>query len=171
MDAEEFNKLLKLINKDTKAFEKIYNFYYKRAVFHLNVNYRLDIAEDVAQDFFCKLFLIAENQEFIKYPTQWILKCCENILLRKLEHINRVGEYSEDALGHNNTTYIKLDFFEDLLKPLDDEIDKQILRMRYLQGYSLFEICDLINLTYSATRQRVSRAVKKLEKALKGQGY
>ena len=42
MDAEEFNKLLKLINKDTKAFEKIYNFYYKRAVFHLNVNYRLD---------------------------------------------------------------------------------------------------------------------------------
>ena len=53
---KRFNKLLKKIETDEKAFDELYDFYYKRIIFHLKGRFGEELSEDVAQEFFIKTY-------------------------------------------------------------------------------------------------------------------
>lgn len=84
MESRKFNQLLKNIHSE-KSFDALYDYFYRRIVFHLKYIYGENFAQEVAQDFFLQLI----NKEtdklgYIEFPASWIYKCCENIAKRKL---------------------------------------------------------------------------------------
>lgn len=95
MEAAEFNRLLKRINKDGAAIEMLYRTYYSAIINKLSFTYGKEVAEESAQEFFLKLFEIAKTQQRVNSPTSWVYTCCENIAKRKICNESRFGRLDE----------------------------------------------------------------------------
>lgn len=167
METKEFNQLLNAIRYDTRAVEKLYSFYYKRIVFFLSKTYGLQLAEDVAQEFFISLFDKSQNQEYIKSPTAWVYTCCQNIAKRKISFDSRYASLTENK---DNATQpvIGEEQYGDLygiIKQLDD-ISQKIIAMYYWQGYNLLEIADILDIKPATVRKKHTRVLKKLKNQL-----
>lgn len=165
MEAAEFNRLLKRINKDGAAIEKLYRAYYSAIINKLSFTYGKEVAEESAQEFFLKLFEIAKTQQRVNSPTSWVYTCCENIAKRKICNESRFGrldENNEKAALSEQERYG--DLYEELQK-LDDE-SRSIIEKVYWEGYSQKEVADILGIKYSTVRQKHSRAVKRLKKYL-----
>lgn len=165
MEAAEFNRLLKRINKDGAAIEKLYRTYYCAIVNKLSFTYGREIAEESAQEFFLKLFDVAKTQGRVNSPAAWVHTCCENIARRKISKENRLlslDENAEKATLGNQEVYG--DLYEEL-KNLDDG-SRAIIEMVYWEGYSQKEVAEILKINYSTVRQKHSRAVKRLKKYL-----
>lgn len=166
MNVPKFNILLNNANKNEKAFEILYNFYYKRIVAQIAKNFGKEFAEDVAQEFFIRLVKSDKKYEYIKNPTAWVFTCCENIAKTKLAKENGKISFNEE-IGVSSA----LDFdFENTfigteLNKLDD-ISKEIIILHYWKGYSFEEIAGILGITYDAVRQRHKRLKKKLKNIL-----
>lgn len=161
MEVKEFNRLLDRSPRDYKAYKKLYDIYYSRAVYHLCCcRYTKEAAEDAVQEFFSQLPEISKTSEYIETPTKWILNYCEHIA--NAQNCDGFLELSQDVLGDSGITYIPYNEFEDVLSLLDDGNDKKILRMYYLEGYNFKEIGKQLNISYNAVRQRAHRTIKKL---------
>lgn len=131
-------------------------------------------AEDVMQDVFVRLII---NQPALEEGREkaWLLK----VAMNRCRDLWRGGWYRRMVLGHPA--------FE--LFPAPDEVgslaDRQTLleavhRLRpefrevvllfYYQGYSVAEISEMMNVAEGTVSSRLSRARKKLEEEMKGDG-
>lgn len=164
MEVKVFNKLFKRSVNDYKAMEKIYKYYYKRAVYRLCGIYTREIAEDAVQEFFLKLRDIASSQDWVENPASWIYNRCEEYAKKILEEENMIVEFSQNELGSYGVTYILDNEVEELLGSLPEEIDRTILRMAYFEGYSYREIADKLNMSHDAVRQRAVRATRRIKR-------
>ena len=163
MDAKEFNRQLHKIGHDSRALERIYSFYYKRAVLHLTYHFSREVAEDAVQEFFAHLMDVGEAQPYISFPTSWIYKSVENNALRLVNIDNRYLEYNEALHGE----YISFENsdneeFESLISPLDDA-GKTMMRLYYIYGYTLEEVAIMLSVKPATIRKRHTRAIKKLK--------
>lgn len=165
MTAREFNGFLKKIQRDSRAIEDIYNFYYPRIVKHISEKYGFILAEDVAQEFFLKLIQSCDKQEYVKYPTSWVYTCAENIAKRKIEYDSKYIYLLQETADNKDININKL-FAEDILTYLN-ETERQIIYLYYWEGYNQMEIANMLKLTSSNVRQIHSRAIRKLKKWLK----
>lgn len=168
MNAKDFNGLLKKMRKDGNAFENVYNYYFSRVVRYLSLKFNKFLAEDSVQEFFVKLKDIAEQGEYIEFPTAWIYKCCENIAKNKIKqeykytYVEELDElafeqiYEEELYGELYHAIKSLDFSA-----------QRIIRMHYWEGYSYIEIAHETNENYNTIRQKHRRALKTLKKLVK----
>lgn len=165
MEAQKFNHLLKSINK-VRSFEILYDYFYRRIIFHLKYIYGESIAQEVAQEFFIGLInKQGEDFGYIEYPASWVYKCCENIAKRKLSKEVSAVELNDKLLlkyeqQFEIEVYGKL---YDKIKKLDEESQK-IIRMHYWEGYNFSEISKILCLKAVTVRQKHNRAIKKLGK-------
>lgn len=163
MDIWQFNTLLNKAYYDEKAFERLYDFYYKRIVLHFCKYFGKDLAEDVAQDFFIKIVVSCKEYEYIKNPTAWVYTCCANIAKTKFAKETREITFNEEF---GVDTDFGLDFEKLFLGvELDrlDELTKKIVILHYWQGYHFEEISKILGITSDAIRQRHKRLKKKLK--------
>ena len=166
MEAKEFNRLLKKMKRNPDAIEKVYLFYYPRAVRYFSIKYNRDLAEDSTQEFFLKLLDICDKQEYIEFPTSWVYKCIDNIAKRKLQFDSR-----ECALSEVSATSETSQIFEDkylantLLAQLSPQ-EQKIIYLIHWEGYSRKEVAEILDLTPVNVRKIYSRALKKLRKLL-----
>lgn len=168
MDSKEFNKLLKKINKNSRAFEKIYKFYFSRVVRYLSIKYNQALAEDAVQEFFIKLQEHAQHCKYIECPTAWVYKCCENIAKNKLRQDKRytyIEKLDEMIFEQRYEVELYGELYE-AIKKLDISSQK-IIKMHYSEGYSYLEMAHIFNANYNTIRQKHSRALKKLKNFLK----
>lgn len=166
MEAREFNRLLKEIGWNKKAIEKIYHFYYAKAVKHFNLKYGREIAEDATQDFFLHLLKIGNKQDYINNPTGWIYTCIENIIKRKIQTESHYYVLQEVVATAGTVDSIENEIYTDqLLKELKP-LEQKIIYLIYWEGYSRKEVADILHLTAVNVRQICSRAIKKLKKLL-----
>lgn len=167
MDSKEFNKLLKKINKSDNALEKIYKFYFSRVVRYLSVKYNKMLAEDAVQDFFIKLYDLAQRLEYIDHPTAWIYRCCENIAKNKLRQDKKYA-YIKALDERIFEQCYELEIYGELydaIKKLDISSQK-VIKMHYSEGYSYLEMAHILNENYNTIRQKHRRALKKLKNLL-----
>lgn len=167
MDSKEFNKLLKKINKSDNALEKIYKFYFSRVVRYLSVKYNKMLAEDAVQDFFIKLYDLAQRLEYIEHPTAWIYRCCENIAKNKLRQDKKYA-YIKVLDERIFEQCYELEIYGELydaIKKLDISSQK-VIKMHYSEGYSYLEMAHILNENYNTIRQKHRRALKKLKNLL-----
>lgn len=166
MEAREFNRLLKELRWNKKAIEKIYLFYYPRAINHFSAKYGVELAEDATQDFFLKLPEISDKQEYIEYPASWVYKCIENIAKRKVQFDSRWCSLTEAVATVDTADCIeKKELVDSLLAGLNPT-EQKIIYLIHWEGYSRKEASVILELSPANVRKIYSRALKKLKKLL-----
>lgn len=173
LEKREFNRLLHGFKTNIKLFDRLYEYYFPRIVIHINRTFSdFHIGEDVAQEFFIKLFKI-NIPEQIDYPTSWVFRICDNIAKT---HISSQKNKSPLPLEENCAATIQ--DVSDEFYALENggiskenisalkELDKQtieILVMKFWEGYDYKEIGAILGLSHDAVRQKASRGIKKLK--------
>ena len=165
MEKRRFNRLLKKIKRDEKAFDAIYDFYYKRIVYHLSRNYGKELAEDIAHEFFLKLIKNDKEYGQIAKPTSWVYKCCDNLAKTELRktHCNIAIDESERVVVDLTTETDNE--ISDVLADLD-EVSVKIIHLHYWEGYAFNEIAEILGISYSSVRQRHKRVKQHLKNIL-----
>ena len=166
MNSVYFNYLLRTIKESSRSLETIYNFYYKKIVYHIGKKYGRAFAEEVAMGFF-EWLLSANIKKYISYPTTWIYINCESIAKRKLTKEKKVDLLGDNEIKSDDIISKEL-LYGDLYNAIRDlpETDQKILDLYYWEGYKLKEIAVILNMKYDAVAQRHGRLIKKLKKIL-----
>lgn len=166
MDAYTFNLLLNKIHHDADALKALYSYYYSRIVLHLQNQFNKYIAEEAAQQFFLQLTKNNKNYPYVKYPTSWVYACCENIAKRLTFKDDRDLPLVETLPDRN--IIAEEEVFGDLydLISQQDILSQQILKLHFVDGYSLKEISEILNINYSNIRQKHSKTIRKMKKQL-----
>ena len=167
MEAKEFNHLLQKTHIDEKSFNKLYNFYYNRIVRHLLGRFGKEIAEDAAHTFFINLLKSDKKYEFIRKPTTWVYTCCDNLAKTMVSKKKKETPLLLDV--ESKPLHLIDENLADIgiaVEKLDD-VSKQIIYLYYWEGYSLEEISEILNISYTAIRKRHSQIKVKIKNFLK----
>jgi len=169
MNEDEFNKLLSLIKYSEQALERIYDFYYPRIVLHISIKYNREIAEDIAQEFFLNL-MKTHSFNYIKNPTSWIYKSCENLAKRRFNDEVASDLIDDESSFPNLSDADNLveeisnrDELNKIFSVIDDPITKQIFYLFYVEGYNLREVSEILGMKRSTVKQKHTRTIRKLK--------
>lgn len=169
MDTLKFNILLQSIKHSKKAFEELYRYYFPRIKVDIGRRYKDEgLGEDIAQDFFLKLYKI-KPMEWIKHPTTWVMKVCDNLAKDSLRRMPRsVPLVDEICAASDDENYNDLKnggISEENIAFLKsvDKVTLNILVMHYWEGYTLKEIAKILEMNYDTVKRRHSRVLKKLK--------
>lgn len=186
MTHEEDNILIEQIIKhnDHKASNKLYNWYYREIkVFIKNRFVKLseddvdDLSSDAISKSFMKLATFDANKSSFK---TWIHTIAENVVIdhaKKLE--NRVDKihyhYLEDADQSkfdipNAENYEETFSMKEVVDYGTSSLDKNtsdMIKKKYVEGYSHDEIGDMYSLTSSTVSNKINYAKTKIREKLK----
>lgn len=170
MDSDTFNKYLRRMKTDEKAFRKIYKYYLPKIKYRVISKYGNSVDfEDVAHDVFTRLFRY-DNYPFVENPTSWIYKICDNTVmddLRKYRNETPLNDGMLSVQSSENLSEAEGDAnFFGVLRNLDGE-SAEIVKLVFWDGYNLKEISAILGINYGTVRQKYSRALKKLRGILK----
>lgn len=158
MQASEFNYLLNRLSFDRRAFDKLYAYFFARIVMHVQMRFsKADFAEDIAQEFFIKI-LTLKNVSYVKYPTAWVYRVCDNLAY---DHLAKQPQQVDidslvlcaDSVDHNETDNLKR-----ILSKLS-EIEREIIVMRVIEGYSFVEIGTELKLNVNTVKSHYRRGL------------
>jgi len=166
MNAKRFNKLIQKIHTNQSAFDELYHFYFPNIVMLITKKYRLNnVADDIAQEFFVKL-LSMDIKRYIDNPTAWVYTSCDNLAKDYIKREQRYNlAYVREDKSHKDEIVDELiwgDYLE-RLNMLDEEVRK-IIDLHLLQGYSLKEVAEIMNLNHNTVRQKYLRAKAKVQR-------
>ncbi|KUF37884.1 RNA polymerase sigma factor [Myroides marinus] len=133
-----------------------------------------DVAEDLTQDIFVKLYLNLKNfrgeSKFSTWLYSFAYNHCVNyskLVLKKkrneevLDDENQYALSIEDEISDEEIFSLSVDKLQESLVKLDPE-DKIVLLMKYQDDKSIKEIATLLDLGESAVKMRLHRAKKKI---------
>lgn len=166
MNAHKFNRLLQSIRSDRQAVTEIYAEYFPKIVIHLTRRFgKLISAEDIAQETFLSLLTTKEFKP-VEYPTTWLYHMADNKAIDKLW-----SQHKEVALTENQSVPFCLDnlILKEDVKKCFESLDREsqyILYLHIWEGYSHKEIAEIMLLSCSNVRTKVSRAYAQIKKML-----
>jgi len=148
--------------------EQIYSYIFVRS------NYKKELAEDITQDVFIKVW----NKRELFDPSKSSLKNWIYIIARNtLIDFQRTSknEVSIDEDEHNLTLENALEGTENslMMETLKNGLnrlsnqDKEIITLRYIQDIDIKDVSNIINKNYIATKVMLHRALEKLKKVMK----
>lgn len=163
MDSKRFNRLLKTLKKRSRSFDVLYEYYLHRIVYHITRYVGSDrVAEDVAHEFFTQLLASDKTYE-VEYPTTWVYRVCERIAVRMLKREDKEFDLP-DTTETDCFAHIVLE--SEVRDALNERLDPQareIVYLRYWEGYTLKEIADMMKLEYENAKKICQRAIKTLK--------
>lgn len=163
MDSKRFNRLLKTLKKRSRSFDVLYEYNLHRIVYHITRYVGSDrVAEDVAHEFFTQLLASDKTYE-VEYPTTWVYRVCERIAVRMLKREDKEFDLP-DTTETDCFAHIVLE--SEVRDALNDRLDPQareIVYLRYWEGYTLKEIADMMKLEYENAKKICQRAMKTLK--------
>ncbi len=127
-------------------------------------------AQDIVQDVFEKLWINRDKVEFEKVKS-WLFTCAHNAMInfvnKRARFTKLVNEFQSDntelkSFGFESKQVIN--HIVGILPPLQ----KTIILLRDLEGYSYEEIGDILSLSSSQVKVYLFRARLKIKKQLKG---
>ena len=163
MDSKRFNRLLKTLKKRSRSFDVLYEYYLHRIVYHITRYVGSDrVAEDVVHEFFTQLLASDKTYE-VEYPTTWVYRVCERIAVRMLKREDKEFDLP-DTTETDCFAHIVLE--SEVRDALNERLDPQareIVYLRYWEGYTLKEIADMMKLEYENAKKICQRAMKTLK--------
>lgn len=165
-------QLVKLAQKDHRAFALIYERYFERI--YLFVYKRVQdeaIAGDVTQDAMLKAMAAIKKYEDRGAPfSSWLFRIASNevnLYFRKAKKMIQITIQEKDVLTMmeeieihpTENDQIRLIRMLETLKPDQNEI----IELRFFMHYSFKEIADFYNITEASAKMRVYRILEKLK--------
>ena len=157
-------------NRDPRAFSELYNRYYPRILqYSQHVLKGQEDAYDVAQDVFLRAM---EKLPSLKNPITfqaWLFSISRNICIDRCKHLASVRTEPDDcsqmasraAEEHPEEEYRELENQIDrvfqVLEGLNTE-SREILKMKYLDNYSIVQLQEHFHIGESAVKMRLARA-------------
>ncbi len=176
--------LFRIINDDLEAFEILVDKYKNRLInFVFRFVKDFDVAEDIVQETFLRVFKHRHNYKAIANFSTWIFTIAGNLAKSELRRRKRWKFLSVDAI---NETETRFELPDHGIKPdratsvsiLDENIQQSIdslqnkykesLILRDIEGMSYKKIAEITKVPVGTVKSRVNRARKKLQKKLKG---
>jgi len=173
-----------LVNGDLEAFDTIVGRYKNRL---LNFVYRFvkdyDVAEDIVQETFLRVFRKRRDYKAIANFSTWIFTIAGNLAKSELRRRKRWKFLSIDASNDDEKSFelpdpgMKPDR-QAAVRMLDENVQemidslqikyKEALILRDIQGMSYKQISEIVGVPVGTVKSRVNRARLKLQKKLKG---
>jgi RNA polymerase sigma-70 factor (ECF subfamily) len=176
--------LFRLVDENVDSFNILVDRYKNRLI---NFVYRFvrdyDVAEDIVQETFLRVYRHRHNYKAIANFSTWIFTIAGNLAKSELRRRKRWKLFSVDAVNEDEK---KFDIPDDGIQPdratsvsmLDDSIQnaietlqvkyKEALILRDIEGMSYKQIADITGVPVGTVKSRVNRARKKLQKKLAG---
>ncbi|NIK79736.1 RNA polymerase sigma-70 factor (ECF subfamily) [Paenibacillus castaneae] len=160
-----------------KKFEITYYQYRNRIRKYLSLKVNPMVADDLTQQVFLRAI---ENIHTFKENSSlftWIFKIAENLVKNEFRALSRKKEIPYDFTGYESQS-ISLDFakyveiridISSALKKLN-ELDQQIISLRFFVDCTLSEISKIVGMRESAVKNRLYRSLEKLRRDLKEWG-
>ncbi len=166
MDPRKFNRLLLKIKYDKHAIEEIYTEYFPKIVMHITRRFgKLISPDDIAQEIFITLMTL-EDFKPVDYPTSWIYRLADNKAIDKIRQQHTGIELTETyAAPFSLDNLILKEDVKKVLAKLDQD-SQMIIYLHIWEGYEHKEIAQLLNLSYSNVRTKISRAYATIRKFL-----
>ena len=121
-------------------------------------------ARDCCQDVFVKLMEHRKNFASDEHRKAWLLAVTKNTCRDQLRRAVRRQTASLEALASLPGPQADNDLLATIFNL--PENDREVLYLHYYEGYAVREICTLLRLRESATKQRLLRARTKLKELL-----
>jgi len=137
-----------------KYKDKIYSYFWYRT------GMRRELAEDLTQEVFLKAWDKYSSFDTDRSFQAWIYSIAHNHLV---DHYRlKRYEYDLEAIADKTA---EEDFSWELWQILNrlPELDREILSLKYLQGFSYKEIAEMLVKTEEAVRVAAHRAIKRLQ--------
>ena len=176
---EEQNQLLtedmflKIGNGDKQAFEYLYIHTYQAVYgFLLSILQNREEAEDVLQETYIKIREHALSYKNKEKPMAWIFRIARNIAYMKLRRKKKFFMSSIDdmeiAVEFSDVSNMEDRMvLENAFRVLNLE-ERQIVILHAVSGLKHKEISSIVKKPLSTVLSKYNRAIKKLEKAVKG---
>jgi RNA polymerase sigma-70 factor (ECF subfamily) len=139
-----------------------------------------DVAMDITQEAFLRLWKQGEEGETILNPRAWLLRVARNLAEDHAKSsFRRNGTHPPQFMnGVRSQEPLPLESLErqETFARLRGELqqlsppDREILTLRYALDYNANEIADLLAITVTAVHMRLSRARQRLAERLTAQG-
>ena len=131
----------------------------------------VELARDTVQDCFEKLW-INKNTVELEKAKSWLFTCANHLMLNQVKRA-KVKQQHLDSLYWSstsaaNTQYENQQLIQLLIADLPD-LQKSILLLRDLEGYTYQEIGELLSLTEAQVKVYLFRARLKVKKRSNGQ--
>lgn len=176
--------LSEVINGDLDSFDILVDRYKNRL---MNFVFRFvkdaDVAEDIVQETFLRVFRKRRDYKAIANFSTWIFTIAGNLAKSELRRRKRWRFFSIDAanegeksfelpdLGRKPDRNAAISMFEDNLQDAIDSLKdkyKEALILRDVDGMSYQQIAEIMDVPVGTVKSRVNRARLKLQKKLKG---
>ena len=169
---DELKTLILLAQKgDKTAFGEIYKLYFQKIYRYCRINvYQDEIAQDICQETFVRAWKALPKFSFTNEGTlqAFLFRIARNLIIdlsRKKKEIS-LKEYHEIEAHDDISDQIdKEDEIAKVKKALAklDELDRQIIVLRYFEELSHTEVARIVNIKEGALRVRTMRLLKKIK--------
>lgn len=164
-----------LKNKDKTVFDFVFSFYYTGLCAYTRrwVN-DPDIAEDLVQDFFVKLWINSSNIEITSSLKSYFFTSVKNRAINHLKHIKIKEKFGGQAMNWPTEEYSNWEFTEpELTELIEKGMQKLPPRCREIFTFSRFEgkdngqIAEMLGISKRTVELQISNALKILRTELK----
>ncbi|OAB41648.1 sigma-70 family RNA polymerase sigma factor [Paenibacillus glacialis] len=171
--------MIRLIDKarsgDDKAFLELFQVYesdiYRTAfVYVKNQSDALDVVQETAY----RSFKSVKNLKEAKYFKTWLIKIaisCSIDLLRKRKNVVQMKAVMMEQITEDVQEDIDLEVTVQELVELLDEDEKSVVILRFYHDLTIKEVAETLNIPLGTAKTLLYRALKKLRKEWKGDGY
>ncbi|MDR9855547.1 RNA polymerase sigma factor [Paenibacillus sp. VCA1] len=159
------------------SFESTYELYRPRIRKYFSLKLNPMVADDLTQQVFLKAVENIHNFKGRSNVFTWIFNIAQNTVKNEYRRISRKKEspfdftaYESQSISLEFTNYV--DFRIDIGAALNqlDEVDQEIIALRFFVDCTLTEIAKIIEMRESAVKNRLYRSLEKLRKELKEWG-
>ena len=161
-----------------KAFEFLFNKYYKDLVYFCNVFLKdQENSEDLVQDIFARLWENREHLDIKGALKSYLMTAVKNNSLEELKHQNVIRVYQDYAIAHNNSFDYDVDnyiLYSELNQQLQKELDKlpkemrEVFEMHRFKNKKYHEIANELNVSVRTIENRISKVLEVLRKKMEG---
>ena len=144
-------------------FDNVYRFIFFR------VYQNRDVAEDLTSEIFMKALRAFESYDPNRSQKAWIMTISRNHLINYYRDKKEACDIDELAFKLEGINGEEFEFANDDIRQIQsalselDERDKELIELKYIQGYRYKEIASMFEKTPGAVRVETFRAMKKLK--------
>lgn len=172
--SQQNNNELTYFRNDKKSFELIFTKYYSSLLLFVERHTGdRDLAKDIVQDIFLKLYEISENIPEDFNVKSWLYKVARNAAIDYLRHL-KVVDNNELLMAESMMYAGEVDeaINEELASKISQAINalpeqcRQIVYMNVMEGKKYTEIAERLNISINTVRTQISRGYRKLREQL-----
>ncbi|MDX9881311.1 MAG: RNA polymerase sigma-70 factor [Prolixibacteraceae bacterium] len=172
MEIPDSTLILRIAKNDYSSYKHLFMRYYSRlCVFVFHITCDMDMAEDIVQEFYMKLWTDRNKIKIKGNVRSYLFTSCRNAALNSIRD-EKLKIKNLEMIGRDQLPEEEITEQEDYLNALErciallPERSKQVLQMFKLEGFSQKEISEKLNISVKTIKNQVWKSLQFLRSCL-----